>query len=210
MPVDTYQLDLFLVEAVLLLIVPGADSLLVLRTSIAAGRFVGFMTACGVVAGDIIHAVIATAGLSELLAASPIALGIMRYGGAGWLVWLGFRSLRSSSATRPVKVGNNFSYVRPSQSFLVALFTNIINIQVIFFYFLFIPEFIVPGIAPVSQQILAFGLIFASLDAIYMIIFILIGSSIGGFFSSKNSIRILEAVTGIIFLGFAFRLFYLQ
>lgn len=83
----------FALASTLLIVAPGPDSLLVMRNTLRGGRRAGCVTAIGTLSGLLIWAVSAALGLSELLRVSHLGYDIVRFAGAGYLIWLGMSSL---------------------------------------------------------------------------------------------------------------------
>lgn len=79
----------FAVVAALLTIIPGLDTVLVLRSSISQGRLHGYATALGINAGAMTWGIAAAVGASALLAASETAFTVLKLAGALYLAWLG-------------------------------------------------------------------------------------------------------------------------
>src|SRR2546423_10840011 len=90
---DFSTLGAFLAAAFLLNIAPGPDMLYVIGRSIGQGRLAGTISALGICAGCLVHIFAAATGLAALLRSSPIAYSIVRYAGAGYLLYLGTRIL---------------------------------------------------------------------------------------------------------------------
>lgn len=90
------QLWAFVGISCLLTITPGADTLLVLRNSVAHGREVGFRTIGGIVSGLFVHAALSALGLSLILTQSARAYSVLKWAGAAYLIWLGLQSLLSA------------------------------------------------------------------------------------------------------------------
>jgi threonine/homoserine/homoserine lactone efflux protein len=86
----------FAAVAGVLTIIPGLDTALVLRTALIQGRGRAFATALGTLTGALVWGAGAAAGVSALLTASTIGYSIVRIAGAAYLVWLGYRFLRSA------------------------------------------------------------------------------------------------------------------
>src|ERR1700690_2410768 len=86
----------FAIASTLLILAPGPDSLLVMRNTLRGGRRAGWTTASGTISGILVWAGAAALGLSALLRASQAGYDAVRLAGAGYLVWLGIGSLRSS------------------------------------------------------------------------------------------------------------------
>ena len=69
--------------------------------TIEQGRTAGLVSVLGLETGALVHVTAAAAGLSALVASSPAALAVLRYGGAGYLLWLGIRTLRRHAVETP-------------------------------------------------------------------------------------------------------------
>ena len=83
---------LFLIAAFVLLIAPGPAVFYIVARSVQQGSWAGIVSAAGVVTGGFIHVVAGTVGLSALVLSSPIAFATVKYLGALYLIYLGFRT----------------------------------------------------------------------------------------------------------------------
>ena len=99
---DAHRFLLFLAAAVLLAITPGPGIFYVLARSLAGGRREGILSSFGAFIGGLFHVLAAALGVSAILAASAVAFHTVKYAGAGYLVWLGIRMIRSRNAETPV------------------------------------------------------------------------------------------------------------
>ncbi|BAS11262.1 uncharacterized membrane protein YrhP [Arthrobacter sp. Hiyo4] len=99
---DLYQSLLsFGIVAGLLTLVPGIDTALVLRSSLARTRGFAFATALGISTGLMVWGIAAAVGVSALLAASELAYRALTIAGAAYMVWLGASLLWKSRAKDP-------------------------------------------------------------------------------------------------------------
>jgi threonine/homoserine/homoserine lactone efflux protein len=73
--------------------IPGPAVTYVVSRSIGHGRAAGLVSVMGIVVGTLFHVVAATLGLSALLASSVFAFQSVKYLGAGYLIYLGIRTL---------------------------------------------------------------------------------------------------------------------
>src|SRR3954468_4355441 len=90
----------FAATGALITISPGPDSLLVLRTSLAAGPKSAAMAAAGICAGLSGWALATALGVSAILAASTPLYQLLKAGGVAYLCWLGVRMIRQSLSLR--------------------------------------------------------------------------------------------------------------
>ena len=85
-----HDFPLFLISCLLLNITPGQDTMYIIGRSVAQGKQAGFMSALGIMAGVLVHTLLAALGLSMILATSSLAFSIVKYAGAVYLIWLRF------------------------------------------------------------------------------------------------------------------------
>ncbi|MBO2448788.1 LysE family translocator [Actinomadura barringtoniae] len=192
----------FAVVAALVTITPGLDTMLVLRTTVSAGRRVGYLSAVGVSAGCLAWAVASAAGLTALLAASHLAFQAVRVAGACYLLWLGAQALwHSRRATTPEALDEAIS---SGAAFRTGLVTNLLNPKIGVFYMSLLPQF-VPHEASMFWTSLLFAVIH---DAEGLLWFAFIVFAAGGarrFLTRPGVKRRLQQVTGLAFIGFGLR-----
>ncbi|WP_060482429.1 LysE family translocator [Pseudomonas sp. NBRC 111119] len=71
---------------------PGADFAMVTRSSYAQGRMAGLAAAMGIALGVQVHVLYTVFGIAVLISQSPTLFLIMKALGAGYLIYLGYRS----------------------------------------------------------------------------------------------------------------------
>ena len=85
--------------SVLLILFPGPAVLFLVARGAAGGRRVGVVSALGVGSATATFVIATALGLTAVLATSALALSVLRFAGAAYLVWLGVGVLRSRGAT---------------------------------------------------------------------------------------------------------------
>lgn len=211
MPIDAHLFQLYLVAAVVLVLIPGPDTLLVLSRSLFEGRRAGWITASGTVSGNVLHATLAAVGVSALIAASPWFFDALRVAGASYLAWLGARSLQG--AFRAWRIGGTLSVAAPAprthrQAFAHAFTTNLLNPKVILFYLAFVPQFVSPAAGSVAAQTFLLGMVLALMGLAYHVVLAAAAAGAARWLIGSRAFRVaLEGVAGLLFLGFAVRLF---
>src|SRR5471032_2597938 len=83
----------FIAAALVVLLIPGPGVLYVVARSVSQGRRAGLVSVLGLSAGALVHVAAAAAGISALLLASATAFGMIKALGAGYLIYLGMRTL---------------------------------------------------------------------------------------------------------------------
>jgi threonine/homoserine/homoserine lactone efflux protein len=89
----------FAAASLVLSVTPGPGVLYVVTRTLAQGRRAGLASVAGVALGNFGNAVGASIGLAALFAVSALAFTIVKWAGAGYLLWLGIQALRSPRAT---------------------------------------------------------------------------------------------------------------
>jgi len=161
MPAAT-TLALFAASALALLAVPGPSVLYVVARTVEQGRTAGLVSMLGLETGALIHVAAAAAGLSALVASSPTAFTVLRYGGAAYLLWLGIRTLRSSRAVAAaprVPAAN-------ARLFRDGVLVDLLNPKTALFFLAFLPGFVHAGAGPLALQVAVLGLVFVVLAAL--------------------------------------------
>src|SRR5947209_17976708 len=78
----------FAAASALIVMLPGPDSLVVVRNLLRGGRARATATAFGVLTGLVMWGLAATLGVSAVLRASHTGFDVLRYAGAAYLVWI--------------------------------------------------------------------------------------------------------------------------
>jgi threonine/homoserine/homoserine lactone efflux protein len=121
--------------------VPGPDVAVVSRCALAGGGAAGLRASGGVVAGLIVWAALAVAGLAALLAASGGAYDAVRLAGAAYIIGLGVLQLSSSRSAH----GRHAVSGSPRSAWRAGLMTNLLNPKVAVIYTALLPSLLPPG-----------------------------------------------------------------
>ena len=196
---DPAVLVAFIAAGLLLNVTPGADFVLVSASGISGGPMTGMAAALGISLGIAVHVIMAAAGLSALLAASPLAYDAIRYLGAAYLMWMAWQAWCRTGAPGAGQAARNL-WRAARRGFL----TNLLNPKTALFIFAFIPQFTNPAIGPVGAQILVLGMIFLG----FGLFFSLCLGALAGHFAQvlRARSRLLNRLSALMFGGLAARL----
>jgi threonine/homoserine/homoserine lactone efflux protein len=197
----------FLVAALAVIAAPGPDILYVLSRSISGGKRVGFVSALGVASGEVLHTVLAVLGLAALLQASNAAFLFLKYAGAGYLIFLGIRTVRERGeiALRRLDLVSQWSVFRQG------MLTNLFNPKAVLFYVSFLPQFVDPGHGHARLQLIVLGLTFAVLDVIFLSVLACCAGHIGAWLIRRpQNARRVRWGTGTLLVGLGVRLAFTE
>lgn len=195
----------FLAAAVLITVSPGPDNLMVLGFGISRGRAKGIAFGVGCGLGCLSHTLLATLGVSALIAASPVAFLTLKICGGLYLVWLGVQALRSRGQVQVTEArGGDDSLVH---LFIRGMLANAINPKVVLFFLSFLPQFVIAENGHVAWQTAQLGLVFTVQAAA---LFALLGNfsgSIGQWLQRHGRTGVwLDRLAGTIFVVLGVRL----
>ena len=162
MPNGTSLLGFVAVSLVVLLI-PEPGVLYVVARSVGQGYRAGMVSVLGLSAGALVHVAAATAGLSAILLTSATAFGIVKILGAGYLIYLGIRTLLAGRPTASIEASTPLSSYR---LFTDGVVVSVFNPKIAVFFLAFLLQFVEPSRGPVEQQVLLLGIIYVALALI--------------------------------------------
>jgi threonine/homoserine/homoserine lactone efflux protein len=154
----THDLLLFILAGWLLNVTPGPDTALIVARSTQMGFKGGAMACAGVAAGILVHIAAAALGLSALIAASATAFGIIKFLGAGYLIYIGIRMMltrRPNEDAPGLKAPLSLSKV-----FQQGFITNAFNPKVALFFLAFLPQFIDNNAPSTALAFVFLGIVF--------------------------------------------------
>ena len=179
---DASTYALFVAAALVLLVVPGPSVLYIVARSIEGGRTAGFVSVLGVQTGAILHIAFATLGLSAILASSAVAFSVVKWLGAGYLIWLGLRRIfgrdegEGDVAVEPARLSRVFSQ---------GVVVNTLNPKTALFFLAFLPQFIDPSRGAAWTQILLLGATFVILALCSDGLYALLSGTAGGWLQRR-------------------------
>lgn len=196
----------FALAAIVVVLLPGPDSLVVVRALVRDGRRGGVRTAAGVMCGLLIWVSAAALGLSALLRASEAGYLVLKLVGSAYLLWLGVQSLRSLRSGTALHAVSGAALTGPVRSgFTAGFLTDVLNPKVGVFFVSFLPGF-VPARYDVGATTLLLGLLYAALTALYFAVLIGAAGAVSAWMATPRIRRRLDAVTGLVLVAFGVRL----
>ncbi len=194
------SIGVFAIAAALLLLTPGPAVLYIVARSVEQGRSAGLASVFGITTGTLVHVLASTLGLSALLASSALAFAVVKYAGAGYLIYMGVRRIlkRTDTPTAPPRLARRSLGRLYRDGFIV----NLLNPKTALFFLAFLPQFVDPARGAVSMQIAFLGLLFTLMGLTSDGLYALAAGTAGRWVKRRDRyLRWERYVTGGVFIG---------
>ncbi len=207
------QLLLFIAAGLLLNLTPGPDVLYIISQSLRHGLRAGLVAALGITAGCFVHIFAAAVGVSALMLASATAFTVLKWLGAGYLVYVGGRMLFARAPVAAAVAAEGVQAKTPAGPgelktiFLRGFWTNALNPKVALFFLAFLPQFIAPTVEHKPLAFLLLGLLFnfngAWVNMGWAVAAVWLAQKAGGL---QARMHWLDRVAGTLFIAFGCKL----
>ncbi len=178
---DVSVLIAFCAAALVVLVIPGPGVLYVVARSIAQGYFAAFVSALGLSAGVMVHVAASAVGLSAILLTSSLAFSLIKFIGAGYLIYLGIQMLLSNTELGAVETVQPRPMLR---LFKEGVVVSVFNPKIAIFFMAFLPQFVDPSAGSATVQFVLLGVIYSVLalctDTAYGIVAVKLRNVAGG------------------------------
>lgn len=196
MYLDFGQLPAFLIACVVVVLTPGVDAFLLLRTSMRSGTRAGLWTLAGIHTASAVQVGLVISGLGVVLARYPVVLTALRWIGAAYLLYLAVTIAhgllrRGTVADEPVEAVADRPFRR-------GFLTNITNPKMLLFSLAFLPQFI--GAGQPTAQLAMLAVVFLGLAAVWELLIVLAASNVAGKLRRPGVTTALDAVCAAVFL----------
>jgi threonine/homoserine/homoserine lactone efflux protein len=191
--------------AILITIIPGLDSVIVLRSAISQGRGHAYATALGVCSGALAWGVAAAVGASAVLAASELGFTVLKVAGAAYMVWLGVSMIWRSRSAHGLVVTTSEPPRSRWSSWRRGLLTNLLNPKVGVFYLATIPQFMAAGVSHLAMGVIL-ALVHDVIGLVWFTAIIVLAGRARRLFSGVGFTRVVDRLTGTVLVGLGIRL----
>ncbi|MEN0587183.1 LysE family translocator [Kurthia gibsonii] len=200
---------MFAVVALLIVMVPGVDSLLVLKNTILHGRKAGILTMVGIILALIVWTTLAVLGLAAVISKSLYVFLFIKYAGALYLVYLGIQSWRAraqSVTLQEVAILEKQPFKNTMLNCMMqGLTTDLLNPKTLLLYVTLMPQFIQPNqAANIQLIILASVLMIIAIFWLGIVVFII--NMIRQWFLQPKIQSAFNKVTALVLVGLGVRI----
>ncbi|CAM5414146.1 leucine efflux protein LeuE [Streptomyces narbonensis] len=207
------DLPTYLVGLVLIILLPGPNSLYVLSVAARKGTRTAYKAAAGVFTGDAVLMTLAALGAASLLQTTPLLFTVVKYAGAGYLAWMAYGMLRAAWAMWRGRGGSADDEAEQAPAgaaerpYRRALLISLFNPKAILFLISFFVQFVDPGYAYPALSFLVLGTLLQLGSFLYLTTLIFGGTRLAAAFRSRRRLSAgATSAAGALFLGFAVKL----
>lgn len=191
----------FTLAAFILIIVPGPSVLFVISRALAYGRRTALLTVLGGALGSFVSAVAIAIGVGALVEASAIAYTVLKFAGAGYLIYLGIRAIRHRTklwASFEQKVAP----VSGRRTFIEGFVVSVTNPKSMMFFAAVLPQFVDRSTGSASLQMIMFGAIFAIIAVASDTVWGLAAGTVRSWFArSRRRLELIGGASGLTMIG---------
>ena len=197
----------YLLGATLIVLVPGPETMFVIKTSIKYGVYRGFAAILSILMSDVILVLMAWCGLAAVISSTPVLFNAIKYAGAAYLFYLGLQTLRSVFKSDN-KDGEKEADNEETRGIIGrGMLVTLLNPKTLLFYISFFAQFID---IQAAHSWLAFIILAAVMFAITLIYFgflVFCGSFLISRLKGNRKLSVLgNTLVGFFFIGFAAKL----
>lgn len=208
------HLPTYIIGTVLVILLPGPNSLFVLSTAARRGVRLGYRAACGVFIGDTMLMTLASIGIASVLKANPTVFLILKSAGGAYLGYLGVNMIitawkgRGAPSPAPAPTPTVDPLPAPVGDPLPrALGISLLNPKAILYCIAFFIQFVDPTYGHKIVSFALLGSIAQSLSFLYLSLLIFSGARLAESFRRWHRTRTaLTGGAGAAFVGFGVKL----
>lgn len=189
----------FTLAMFLLAVSPGPGIAAAVSRTLGTGVGAGFAVTTGLIIGDIVLLGFAILGLSGVAKAMGPAFEVVKYAGAAYLAWLGWKAMTAPAVPLEVRA---IATPAPWKEAALGVLVTFGNPKPILFYGALLPTFLDVTKVGITDYALLAGIIMVNT---YLVLggYILLAARARHLLTSSKAVRRLNRVTGSILIGSA-------
>ncbi|MEY9968118.1 leucine efflux protein [Streptacidiphilus sp. MAP12-16] len=205
----------YVLGALLIVLLPGPNSMYVLSVAARKGVRTGFRAASGVFVGDTTLILLTSLGAASLLKATPLVFDGVKLVGAAYLLYIGYGMLKSARQlwrdrhSDPAAEESDQPEVQDERErpFRRALVISLLNPKAILFLLSFFVQFVDPVYGQPEVSFAILGATLQVFSVLYLTTLILAGTYLANAFRRRRRLSA-GLTTGVaaLFIGFAAKL----
>ena len=189
--------------AAFMVVSPGADFVMITRNSIFHGRKSGLYSSLGIGLAIWIHVAYSIAGLAIVISKSIVLFSIIKYLGAAYLIYIGYKTFTAKDKLNLTSDTKNQPKISSFNALKLGFITNALNPKTTLFFLSIFTQVVNPE-TPIWVQLI-YGLIISLAHIIWF-------SMVSIFFSHPSLVvkfnihkQKIEKVVGSVLIGFGIK-----
>jgi leucine efflux protein len=204
------HLPTYIIGTIIVILLPGPNSLFVLSTAARRGVRLGYRAACGVFIGDMVLMTLASIGVASLLKANPTVFLILKSAGGAYLAYLGLNMMIAAWRGRVATPSKPHAETLPEpvgDPLPRALGISLLNPKAILYCIAFFIQFVDPTYGHKALSFALLGSIAQCCSFLYLSVLIFSGARLAESFRRWRRTRTaLTGSAGAAFVGFGVKL----
>ena len=197
------ELQLWIYYALAILILtatPGPNLLLAITTSVSSGFNSSVYTVLGGVFATVGIMTLSFTGLGVIIASSEVLFNIIKYLGAMYLIYLGYKAFTSKEENYNFDTNNIITSKDKISLFLKGFIVASSNPKAIVFFIALFPQFIDPNSSMLLQYFILVGT-FVVPEIFWLLLYAYLGAKSSNWFLEKGRAKFFNRITGGVFIG---------
>lgn len=203
----------YLVGCILIVLLPGPNSLYVLSLAAQQGVRIGWAAAVGIFIGDAVLMLATALGAVSVLTTYPALFLLIKYAGAAYLAYIGFSMLKGAWLSLKNNSVNDLKDVpvlkktSTQSAFKKALLVSLLNPKAILFLLSFFVQFVDPLYDNPVIPFLVLAMTLQACSFVYLATLIYAGNRLAEAFRQRRTLTAVSGGSvGALFLVFATKL----
>ncbi|MEG0383742.1 MAG: LysE family transporter [Solibacillus sp.] len=198
----------YMLMALMMSMLPGTDTVLIMKNTLSHGAKAGRFTILGMATGLTFWTIIAIFGLSVIIAQSLFLFNTIKYMGAAYLLYLGVRAFFAKSTLSLEAVHEDSqpstdvrAHHHNTESYFQGAISNILNPKTILVYITFMPQFINLN-ENTNQQLIVLGIILTLIAVGWFMVLVYLIDHLKKWLNKPKFQTIFQKSTGVMLIGF--------
>lgn len=195
----------FCLLALLMSMLPGADTVLILKNTFSYGKQAGQLTVLGIAIGLAFWTIVAILGLALVIAQSVVFFSIIKYAGACYLLFLGVKVLKEKDivSIQPIDSDKDKLGTRKMKRnvFYQGIISNVLNPKTGIFYITFMPQFI-DVTSNTHMQLLLLGTLLMIIAVSWFLFVVFLVDYIKQWLQQTKAQKLFQKATGVLLILF--------
>ncbi len=200
----------YLIGCIVIILLPGPNSLYVAAVAAARGTRAGFAGAAAIWTGDQVLMMAAIFGVASVMATYPTLFTVLRYAGGVYIAYLGLRMIMGALKARKAGNANEQSTIAENSYGAIyrkALIVSLSNPKAILFFMAFFTQFVDPNYPQHWHTFLLLGATVQICSVIYLVALIFISTRTAQALKNNQTIaKWLATGAGALFMAFGAKL----